>query len=264
MLPNFLIIGAARSGTDFLFYSLANHPSMCIASKREIHFFDRNYDKGYLWYEQHFQHCTPGNLVGEKTANYIMDPKCPERIKETLKNVKLLCVLRNPIERAYSHYRNWVGLGFLKSKTSFRECMKLYPEILIMGNYYAHLKNYLTFFPMKDLLVIFSDNLFNSPYREYKRVFSFLGINENQNLPLIKKYNESKKLYHIRGYFFSQNKIKKIQRIFPTILERKILNLLEYRFEPITQEDRSFLKEYYYNMNEKLFDLLNTRKDWND
>ena len=264
MLPNFLIIGAPRSGTDFLFYSLASHPRIFIAKNREVHYFDRNYDKGLSWYENYFSHCDPDQLIGEKTANYFVTPECASRIKRTLDNVKLIVILRNPIERAYSHYRNWVGSGKIDLQTSFRQCIKLYPEILVIGNYYDHLKRYLEYFESEEILVIFFDDLVNFPHQEYKKILSFLDINDDYHLPEVKKYNVSKKVYRLGGYVLSQRDLKLIEKLLPKVLISRLLNLIEYRFGPISQEDKKFLKEHYQDLNEKLFDLLNIRKDWND
>lgn len=265
MLPNFLIIGAPRSGTDFLFYSLAKHPQICIAKERELHFFDRNFKKGLSWYESYFTHCNADNIIGEKTANYLVNSESAKRIKMILGNVKLISILRNPIERAYSHYRNWVGLRKIDVQTSFRKCIHLYPEILVMGNYYDHFKRYLEYFKMEeDLIVVFFDELFDSPFSEYKKVLSFLGITDDFELPEVKKYNPSTKLYKIGKNILSKREISRIRKLFPHGIANKFLYLLEHKFGSINQEDRGYLREYYYHLNEKLFDLLDIRKDWND
>jgi len=262
MLPNFLIIGAPRSGTDFLFYSLAAHPKICIARKREVHFFDRNYDKETFWYEQFFSHCSTSQYIGEKTANYLINPDCAKRIKETLGEVKLIVILRNPIERLYSHYRNWVGLRRIDLQTSFRKFIHLHPEILAMGNYYDLLKRYLAYFEMKHILVIFFEKLIKFPSRIYNEVLAFLSINDKYQLKEFKKYNVAKKIYRFRGYTLSQRDLKIVEKLLPKSLALKLLAFLEYKFQPISAEDKIFLREYYREQNEKLFNLLNIHKDW--
>src|SRR4030066_135636 len=110
-LPDFLIIGTQKGGTSSLFHLLIQHPQIHpLDSKvKEVHYFDRrrNYKKGELWYRSHFplrDTINPGELVGEATPAYLFFPDAAKRIQKDLPNAKLICLLRNPTERAISHY----------------------------------------------------------------------------------------------------------------------------------------------------------------
>ena len=104
MLPNFLIIGAVRCATGWISQCLREHPDIFMASD-ETHFFDENYEKGLDWWEQiYFDTWKSEKAVGEKTANYIFEPSVPARIASFSSDVKLICCLRDPIDRMYSHY----------------------------------------------------------------------------------------------------------------------------------------------------------------
>ena len=256
MLPGFLIIGAPRCGTDFLFYNLAAHPQVCAAKEREIHFFDQHFDKGLKWYEQFFSECTVGQIPGEKTAHYFVDPVCAKRIKESLGDVKLILSLRDPVERAYSHYRNWLGWGDIETQMSFRECCENKPLLLNMGKYYHHLNNYLQFFAKENVHVLFLEQMIASPDKEYKRVLQFLEIDHTFQIPYQRTFNVPRKIYKKGEKRFSAKKYKILDAVLPDFLLRGIFDIQEFKVPPLSKEDRNFLQEYYAEYNEKLFEIL--------
>src|ERR671919_2133494 len=102
-LPTFLVIGAMKSGTTALINSLGKHPDV-FALPSEIHFFDRFHDRGLDWYRERFAKARGQGAVGESTPEYMYLPHARERIVRDLPGVQLIAILRNPVERAYSHY----------------------------------------------------------------------------------------------------------------------------------------------------------------
>lgn len=106
MLPNFLIVGAARAGTTSLYYYLKQHPDVFMSPKKEIDFFDvdKNFEKGLDWYERYFEGYTGQKAIGEASPLYMYLEKVPKRIAKVIPDVKLIFILRNPVDRAYSHY----------------------------------------------------------------------------------------------------------------------------------------------------------------
>ena len=258
MLPTFLIIGAPRSGTTFLFCSLASHPRIGVAREIELHYFDESYDRGLAWYQSYFSHCNANQVIGEKTASYFIVPGCAEKIRQTLDTVKLIVVLRNPIERAYSHYRRWVAGRTVALGTSFRDCLRIHPQILVMGNYYDHLMRYLDYFSIDEMLVLFSDDLFRDPSRELGNALRFLGLDGDHGLDTATGYNRTPKVFRLGGYVLPQRVARLLEKRVPGSPLRKLRNLVEYQFEPLDQEDRDFLEEYYGSQNEKLFKLLSS------
>jgi hypothetical protein len=114
LLPSFLIIGAQRSGTSSLFRYLAEHPRLRPPNRKEIHYFDLNFDKGLSWYAQHFPLRSVRDRLRyftfEATPYYLFHPLVPSRVAETLDTPKFLVLLRNPIDRAFSHYSREVRL----------------------------------------------------------------------------------------------------------------------------------------------------------
>lgn len=105
LLPNFIIIGAQKGGTSSMFSYLKQHPQLQLPDIKEIHFFDNNYQKGSTWYKSHFPLIIVKNkLTGEASPYYLFHPHVPQRVIQLCPKVKLIVMLRNPADRAYSHY----------------------------------------------------------------------------------------------------------------------------------------------------------------
>ena len=102
-LPDFLIIGAQKCGTSSMFAYLNQHPQMKLPDVKEIHFFDLNYSNGLDWYTSHFPPASLSHrmVTGEASPYYLFHPHVPERVRLHCPDVKLVVMLRNPVDRAY-------------------------------------------------------------------------------------------------------------------------------------------------------------------
>ena len=213
MLPSFIIIGAQRCGTTSLFNYIIQHPSVKKPLYKEIHFFDNYYgayNLGFSWYRGHFpfnifSHLktntqNPRFITGEATPYYMFHPLCPLRIKEALPDVKLIAILRNPVERAYSHYQHSVREGY--ETMSFKEALeketaRLKSErekILSIPDYYSfnhnrysylsrgiyinQLQNWRKYFPKEQILILRSEDLFYDLSNVYNRLLEFIGLSQ--------------------------------------------------------------------------------------
>jgi hypothetical protein len=115
VLPNFFIAGAQKSGTTTLHYRLKEHPQVFIPDRpQEIHFFDdaRNFARGLTWFESLFDSWKGQPAVGQTSPLYVYDPLVPERIQAVIPDARFLFVLRNPVDRACSHYWHSVKKGY--------------------------------------------------------------------------------------------------------------------------------------------------------
>jgi len=219
-MPNvgFLIIGAPKAGTTSLFEYMRLHPQIHMPAEKELYFFNmnRNYRRGLDWYLTTMLRNAPQDAIcGEATTEYMSgapyldgeDPApipqavrtsasgapeeiIPQRIRRALPDVKLICVLRDPVERAYSHYR-MMALGHGESR-SFEEAIDQLMDpmrleqarvtrsrdngYVVNGEYARLLAGFLRVFPRDQLLVIFSDDLARSPNETLASVFSFVGV----------------------------------------------------------------------------------------
>lgn len=120
-LPTFLIVGGMRCGTTSLNGYLRQHPQVAMGTPKEIHYFDREFARGLDWYRSHFTDDPAPTAVGEATPNYLFDAAAPGRIAATLPEAQLVVLLRNPVDRSYSHY--WHDHSRGKVDVSFAEAV---------------------------------------------------------------------------------------------------------------------------------------------
>jgi hypothetical protein len=201
-LPDFLIIGAQKAGTTALYAYLRWHPEITGPSFKEVSFFDRHFVRGETWYRAHLPARPRGRLVGEASPSYLFHPLAPERVRTTVPDARLIAILRNPIDRALSHYQHEVSLG--REELSFEEAIDREEErmrgevermvrdpsyfsfawwnhtYLARGRYAEQLAGWFTVFPRDQLLVLFSEDLLEQPSKTYERVLDFLGATRHE------------------------------------------------------------------------------------
>lgn len=198
-LPGFLIIGAQKAGTTSLHAYLCEHPSVLPPATKEVHFFDHEFHRGPAWYRAHFKRATvPGVLSGEATPYYLFHPLAPARAGEVLPDCRLIVVLRNPIDRAFSHHNHERALGF--ESLDFEEAIAAEPGRLagevermldddhyrsfahqhhsyVSRGYYAEqLERWLERFGSERVLVLSAEELFAEPARVVGEAQEFLGL----------------------------------------------------------------------------------------
>ncbi len=238
-LPNFLIVGAQKAGTTALRYNLERHPDIYMARRdgvnsAEIHFFDNdaNWRKGVEWYQKYF--LCPDKLQGEKTPNYLHNTKSHERMASVVPDAKLIVLVRNPVDRAYSHWnhfnqvsdrsKNW-GWVVTDFETAFSEELSatrhVHSSILNNGKYIFQLASLFRFYPPEKIHICVTERLRNNTQQEMCRIYRFLGVEEIE-LPF--------KNVHVRPYT-----------------------------DPMEKDVRRRLEEYYRIFNEALFKYLGAR-----
>lgn len=180
---NFIIIGCQKAGTTMLKHNLTkiNQISM---PKQEIHFFNNNYEKGILWYENKFSKRNDNKHViyGEKTPNYITDIEYLRRIYKHYPNVKLIISMRNPIFRALSHWNHFNQIypkslkwGWVYNNT-ITDSIKNNKSILSNGEYYKQLLDVYNIFPKEQVHIIINEQLRNDTHNEFNNLCKFLNI----------------------------------------------------------------------------------------
>jgi hypothetical protein len=176
--PDFIGLGAQRAGTSWIYANLYEHPEICIPMK-EIHFFsrERNWSKGYEWYENKFRNCSPDTRAGEFSTSYLMDTNTPQRIHHRYPRVKLIASLRNPINRAYSNYMNDKMAGTVKRETAFAEALREHPEYVEQGRYFSQLQLYLKYFAIDQLLILIYEDSLRDPLGFIQTIYRFIGVN---------------------------------------------------------------------------------------
>lgn len=174
--PNFLYIGAAKAGSTWLHHVLKEHPEVFVPEAKDIKFFDRYYGKGLKWYESHFTPSQQHLAVGELSHDYFLDEDCARKISSIYPDIKLICCLREPVERTLSEYH------FRKSMDLPRSCT--FEEFAFQRNtikkssYYTNLVPFYRSFDSRNILIIFFDELQSNPASFARQVFKFLGVKE--------------------------------------------------------------------------------------
>jgi hypothetical protein len=208
LLPDFLIIGGQRCGTTSLYHYLKNCPQIFTPYKKEIHFFDEHYARGERWYRAQFptvlEKYVTGEIkhltfrTGEATPYYIVDPRVPKRVKALLPRVKLIVLLRNPVDRAFSHH--WLMSSKGLETLTFREAVASEQERtagerekmlrderylshkircfahLGTGIYVDQLQHWMQFFPREQFLILRSEDMFADPAAVVAQTLAFLDI----------------------------------------------------------------------------------------
>lgn len=179
-LPDFLGLGAERAGTSWIYACLQEHPELCMPEK-ELHFFSRDpyWNRGLEAYADNFASCRTDRMIGEYSTSYLSSPDAPERIHECLPDVRLIVSLRDPIDRAYSSYRNDRAAGDLPRGTSFGEAVATYDKYRRGGRYATHLNRYREHFDSEDLLVLRYERLAEDPEEFLKTIFRFLKVDDS-------------------------------------------------------------------------------------
>jgi hypothetical protein len=196
-LPDFLILGAQKAGTTALYAYLRWHPQITGPSFKEVSFFDRHYAQGERWYRAHLPIRRRG-IVGEASPGYLFHPLAPQRVAQMLPRARLIALLRNPVDRTFSHYQHEVALG--REQLSFEDALAREAErmdgelerMLADARYFSYawwnytyvarsryaeqLERWLAAFPREQLLVLLTDDLAADTSRTYRRVLEFLGV----------------------------------------------------------------------------------------
>jgi hypothetical protein len=199
-LPDFLILGAQKAGTTALYAYLRWHPQVSGPTWKEVSFFDRHWARGADWYRGQFPLRRRSGLVavGEASPSYLFHPLAPERVAAVVPDARLIVLLREPGERAYSHYQHEVALG--RESLSFEEALAAEKErtsgeverMLVNPRYFSNawwdhtytarglyaeqLERWFAVFPRDQLLVLTTDELADQTGATVERVVEFIGV----------------------------------------------------------------------------------------
>lgn len=184
-LPNVIIIGAMKAGTSSLHFYLDQHPDIHMSRTKELRFFveEVNWPRGLDWYRSQFSSEVP--FAGESTPGYTAYPfrrGVPERMHDTIPDAKLIYVVRDPIDRAVSHYVHQVTAG--REQRPLAEAMKSPDENYVArSSYYLQVTQYLEFFDKEQMLIVNTADLSQRRAETLREVFRFIGADESFDSP---------------------------------------------------------------------------------
>ena len=202
--PDFLLIGAQKSGTSWLWEMLGQHPETDLPPTKEIHYFgsSEHYAKGPEWYYAHFEGLDQRRLCGEASTSYLFDrvpfwfnesrqieydptlSALPALVHTEIPDAKVIAVLRDPVHRALSAYRHWMKKGNLSPLAGLRRTAVEHPRLRILeyGQYCRHLRAWRDVFPSNQMLVlIFEEDVVNRPRDGLRKVYEFLDLDQEHD-----------------------------------------------------------------------------------
>ncbi len=267
-LPDFLVIGAEKGGTTWLYTQLKKHPDIFLPATKEVQFFNKYnsnliqrdyFQQGIDWYANFFKQYNGQKAVGEVTPMYLCDAEAPLRIKQTLPHVKLIAILRNPVQRAWSHY--CMAKNKEHTKLTFREAIRQRePRFIDRGLYYNQLKIYYQLFQPNKIIVIFYEEVFKNPEHWLSEICKFLSVDDSF---YVKDSSIHEKVFPASAYKSAKwvniqnaitHKIRKNKTLGKVLnwLKRrgvteclKKLNAVEKPYDKINEGDAILLKEFY-------------------
>lgn len=221
--PTFLVLGAQKAGTNSLLHAMAWHPQVWVAGQ-ELHYFDLNLERGADWYRSCFAPGADRPCRGESSPYYLFHPAAPERVKQFNPELRLLVILRDPVERAIAHYHHARRLGFeslpiqealaaeparlrgeavrLRRHPESRSFAHQHHSYLSRGLYLDQLANWLGSFPREQFLVIESGDLYRRPREILSTCWSFLGL---------PPFEAQRDLPHLNAGYYSEQALDRAQ-----------------------------------------------------
>ncbi len=273
-MPDFLIIGAQKSGTTWLARNLRLHPQLFLP-EREVHFFNSslNYGRGLDWYRSRFEAARPKSLVGQKCPEYLwvssvqVDdhlPNIPRRIAEHLPDVKLIAVLRDPVQRAVSSANHHMRMGRVPPHFTIDSLLagrhRPVAErlgVFAMSDYATGLTAYLEHYEREQMkILIYEEDVATEPGQGLTAVCDFLGVDSTFRFPAPKAAvarNETPRIADFAVYYLPG-------RVGFRVAEWMGQRLPRERPRP-KPETLTLLSEEFAEANERLFELLGRRVD---
>ena len=261
-LPTFLIIGAMKGGTTSLHRYLRQHPEVFMPARKELNFFldeytgppidppeERNWSRGIAWYKHQFADVARERAVGEASANYSRYPTYPgvaERIAAVVPNVRLVYLVRNPIDRVFSHYLHDLANG--REQRPFHVAVQQDDRYLAPSRYATQVEHYFRVFPSGQVLLLKTDDLLARRAETVRRVLEFIEVNGDVHLNLdFEAHRSSEKLTRTRALAFAKQ--SRYRRFVPRPLRRRIRQLLANPLDTskveIDGETREFLMKHF-------------------
>ena len=271
---DFIGIGAQKSATSWIAKCLSVHPEVFVADCKETHFFsdDEKYSKGINHYHEYFINSNSNQFVGEYSTSYLTSRKAAERIKLYSPNIKLIVCLRNPVDRAFSHYLHLTFKSDNKTvdSGSLRDAIKTQPDIIENGMYGKSLSHYFKLFPVNNILVLFYEDIQKDSRDFIKRVYDFIGVDSSFTPSFLNiRYNTSdarssvyfkkvNKIYFaLKKNVFGRSLIKSLRRIgINALMVDSTLGRLKTNQIKMSESDRDFIYDIYRDDINKLSDLL--------
>ena len=230
-MPNFLIIGAMKSGTTALYYYLEQHPEIYMSPVKEPNFFSSQEQENAAdavtnigTYQDLFRGGSGKKALGEASHSYLYEPRAAAEIKRYVPETKLIAILRNPIDRAYSHFLHMVRSG-TEPLDDFAQALReeevrihkerTFQDYIGRGLYYNQLKRYFRTFPQEQVRVYLYEDLSGAPISTVQDAFRFLKVDDSfvPDVSLRRNVSGQPKYKTLDGLLRRQSRIKHAAKI---------------------------------------------------
>jgi hypothetical protein len=278
-LPTFLIVGAAKSGTTTLASHLSKHPAVYVPPAKELYFFERDelWEKGSEWYAEQFAAAGDAVAVGEATPSYMFYPWSIERIGALLPGVRAIVCLRDPVDRAYSHYLHWADRMWFEPR-SFAQAVDdelaagadevavhdprrrpPYFAYLARGKYLGQLQRLATTLGRESVHVVLLEDLQAHPRREFEAACSFVGVDPGVDVPNL---GARENVYsphtprRVWRWLIKHRVLQQLPRPVAKLIARRIVAPRPRPVPPMDPAVRATLAEHFAPHNAALADWL--------
>lgn len=235
MLPNFIIVGAPKAATTSLYHYLNQHPDIFMSTPKEVNFFSREEieAQGLFYrdykaksldeYQQLFTGAEKFTAIGEGSVSYLFYPQTPNKIKALLPDVKIIILLRNPLERGFSHYLMDYRLGLCDlayedivfNDHKDKKQGLYYQQYVQLGMYAEQLKRYFDIFQKENIRIYLQEDLKAAPLGVVRELYKFIGV-DSDYVPDLKESHNS----------FSMPKNRLVHKIYSFHFIRRFLSLV--------------------------------------
>jgi hypothetical protein len=261
--PTFLGIGVQGSGTTWLAGCLQQHPEICM-KRKELHFFNNEYfRRGWQWYETYFEPCNGCLAYGEWTPEYIFNDDAFRRICRDLKEIKIIAMFRNPVDRVYSQYWRYRSAGF--TRLDFSCAIQKHPFFIQRSLYFENWVRYVEHFGKQNCLPLVFEEVKERPAQEFSKICLFLGVNPSFQADFKKvrrnaaQFNHSQKIVDTITFIKEALNAARMNWIvegakklrLKTMLDRINRNKAGYPYQLPLIERRHLLDKYFSDDIEK-------------
>ncbi|NJK38154.1 MAG: sulfotransferase domain-containing protein [Oscillatoriales cyanobacterium RM1_1_9] len=278
--PGFIIIGAAKSGTTTLYQYLCRHPQIYMSTPKEPDFFsvDENYQRGLDWYFDLFKNAQPEQISGEASTTYSrlhQHPHTVDRMVKVLPDVKLIYIMRHPVDRAYSFYVHRLKGSRHKPELAFEQTITSQSEFVDSSYYLEQIEKYLRVYPRESLLLLLMEDLIKNPAETLKRIVEFIGADPGVDLVQAGTVVANKAGDHpewlvrkqLTESFKSFPGAELISSMVPKFAKNRLYRAIknvkyedwksqQYVPPPMLPETRQMLLEKFHQPNQKLSEFL--------
>ncbi len=267
--PTFLVIGAQKSGTTWLYQTMRRHPQVFATTPKGLYFFDNpdHFAKGLGWYQGHFTPSAQHKASGEFTPNYfwttadrtINDGRTlPQRIHDHLPEAKIIVAMREPVDRAVSAYYHHIKAGRIRPDQRLLDVAHLH-GIRDMGFYDEHMACWLEAYPKEQIMaLIYEEDIGKQGQETLKKIWQFIDVDDSFEPPFTGyRYNKRRSHLHMRFKHRSERLANLADRILPGVIKN------HRRFQiPVHDHERQQLAALYKPHNERLADMLGRPLPW--